>query len=208
MSDTRRARTCPRRTRSFVAGLLATVTVLVGTAAAPASAAGGANNVVLVSNYVDEALAARASVQVAHAPAETVTNENLATAEASCVGCRTVAVAVQVVIVEGYPSDFRPHNAAGAVNSECSFCLTVAYANQIIVQPAVMVYLDPEAQRQVHRIRTEMSAAASSDLGLFELVAQFDFLAEQLADAVVSNMNRAGVDAASTVHRSVHIPTN
>ncbi|MDQ4096307.1 MAG: hypothetical protein M3144_00340 [Actinomycetota bacterium] len=190
----------------ILAVVVAALVVALVPTGAPAHAAGGANNVVLVSNHVDDALAARASVQVAHAPADTVSNENLATATSSCVGCRTVAVAMQVVVVEGHPSDFRPHNAAVAVNNECSSCETLAYARQVVVQPAVMVYLDPEARQQLQVIESEINDAASSPLGLFEIVAELDVLTDQVVDVVSANMHRAGAPATLTAYRSVHVP--
>jgi len=91
-------------------------TVVAGvTPLAAADTAGGANNVVLVSNTVDGATASRSRLAVAHDPADTVANQNIASATGNdCNGCRTVAVAMQLVVVEGDPSTFAPANAAVA----------------------------------------------------------------------------------------------
>lgn len=173
---------------------------------APAGAEAGANNVVQVTNRVDGGLAATARAQVAYAPADTVGHENVATATSSCVGCRTVAVAVQVVIVESYPSEYVPHNAAAAVNMGCSSCETFAYARQIVVQPAVKVHLDPAAHQQIQGIQWDMNAVASSDLGLFDMKAELDVLADQLEGVVRANMERVGVGATFSSQGSVDIP--
>src|SRR5437588_813692 len=65
-------------------------TVVAGaTPLAGADTAGGANNVVLVNNTVDGATAARSHLSVAHDPADTVANQNIASATGNdCNGCR------------------------------------------------------------------------------------------------------------------------
>ncbi|MGZ4248012.1 MAG: hypothetical protein ACXVUE_06850 [Solirubrobacteraceae bacterium] len=62
-----------------------------------------------------------------------VTNTNSAFAIAHCNACTTVAVSFQVVLVIGQSRIIAPINAAGALNYECTSCLTTAIADQIVV---------------------------------------------------------------------------
>ena len=200
-----------RDQRTRLAAILVSLCGVVALTLAPAGAAwgdaaGGADNVVLVSNHVDQASRARANVQVAYDPADTVANQNLASATSSCTGCRTVAVAVQVVVVEGYPSEFVPANAAVATNDGCDTCETLAYAFQYVVQPGVMVHLDADGQQQVHDLEAQMDAAARSGAALTDIVDQLDTLSAQLASAVDDSMVRSGAPAAASAHRAVQIP--
>jgi putative peptide zinc metalloprotease protein len=62
-----------------------------------------------------------------------VDQSNSAYAIASCKGCTTVAVAVQVVLVVGQSNIAVPADAAGALNYKCPACTTTAIADQIVV---------------------------------------------------------------------------
>jgi putative peptide zinc metalloprotease protein len=62
-----------------------------------------------------------------------VTNTNSAFAIAHCKACTTVAVSFQIVLVIGQSKIIAPINAAGALNYNCTSCLTTAIADQIVV---------------------------------------------------------------------------
>jgi len=64
---------------------------------------------------------------------DTVENENLAYARASCERCRTTAIAVQIVLVSSKPSTVTPVNLAVALNDNCTSCQTFATAFQFVV---------------------------------------------------------------------------
>jgi putative peptide zinc metalloprotease protein len=62
-----------------------------------------------------------------------VDEANSAFAHSTCDGCRTVAIAFQVVIVQSRPSTVTPENVALAVNEECNSCSSLAIAHQFVV---------------------------------------------------------------------------
>jgi putative peptide zinc metalloprotease protein len=64
---------------------------------------------------------------------DAVLNRNEAYAAASCRGCRTVAVAFQVVLVVGSVDVVVPQNLSTAVNYACLECVTYALATQLVV---------------------------------------------------------------------------
>jgi putative peptide zinc metalloprotease protein len=62
-----------------------------------------------------------------------VDQTNEAYALASCLDCRTVALAFQVVLVSGSASTVVPENRAVAYNEQCVACLTYASAFQLVL---------------------------------------------------------------------------
>ena len=57
---------------------------------------------------------------------------NTAVAYASCEDCRTVAAAIQVVLVSGPVGSASPQNVAVAINYDCTECETLAAAYQFV----------------------------------------------------------------------------
>ena len=167
---------------------------------ASADTGGGANNVVIASNMVNGSSVTRDHVQVAHDPSNTVANQNVASAQSSnCAGCRTVAVAMQVVIVESYPQDFRPANAAVASNGGCASCQTYAFAFQYVIQPGHVVYLSSTAQQQLVSLRQQVDAVAgNTTLSYLDMKAQLDPLFSQIVQTVSQDIHAVGQTTETT----------
>lgn len=183
-----------RRLHISVLALLTALTVTIGAQPAAGGDGGaGANNLVLVSTDSDAPVKARSRVQVAGAPADTVSHQNVALARSTdCTGCRTVAVAMQVVVVEGYPQEFRPVNAAVAANGGCTGCDTYAFAYQYAVQPGVPVHLRPGAQQRLAQLRDQVDAVAGSGLGWDDMRVQLRALFSQVVQLVDEEMQAVG----------------
>lgn len=62
-----------------------------------------------------------------------VTQRNGAYALASCKACTTIAVSFQVVLVVGQSNLIAPVNVAQALNVGCPYCITAAFADQMVV---------------------------------------------------------------------------
>jgi putative peptide zinc metalloprotease protein len=108
-----------------------------------------------------------------------VENRNEAYALASCSGCRTVAVAFQVVLVIGYAQVVTPVNAAVALNYECEGCTTHALAVQLV---ATLTRLPSDETR---------SALASIWAQLEQMSANFELLPlEQVYAQLLSTRTR------------------
>jgi putative peptide zinc metalloprotease protein len=82
----------------------------------------------------------------------------------SCVDCKTVAVAFQVVIVVGQSNAIAPENLAAAINYNCVSCVTLALAQQLVV--TVDRPLTDEARAQVEALWSEIAAFGDSLDGL------------------------------------------
>jgi putative peptide zinc metalloprotease protein len=176
-------------------------------AGAPRALAGdegaGANNVVVVRNLEDGAARVRTRAAVAHDPGPTVANDNEAFAYAGCSDCRTVAAAVQVVLVEGPTDDYRPVNAALALNENCVRCATFAYANQVVLQPGHHVEIGDDAEAQIESIQGRIRWVAASSEDFPQMSADLDSLTEQLVDVVQGEVRHAGTTAQRSDDRRV-----
>ncbi|MEX0789556.1 MAG: hypothetical protein WD178_02130 [Actinomycetota bacterium] len=78
---------------------------------------------------------------------------NIAISYASCEGCQTVAVAIQIVLVSSNPESVTPENVAIAINEECASCETMASAYQFVVGTGDKIKLDREGREQIGQIR-------------------------------------------------------
>jgi hypothetical protein len=201
------------RRRVFTLALAAILALVV--AVMPASAGGG-NNVVIVDNETNGQTLVDASTQVIPVPMDTVTSGNGAIAiNANCVGCHSTAVAVQILIVRGSPSIFKPENVAGAANGECDTCGAYAYANQHWIFTSKDARLTGEVRQHIAELRGEISAAAASILPSDgtdpcltpdrkppypcpirnqELDAKLDALVAQLIAVVTTGLQQAGAE--------------
>jgi hypothetical protein len=189
--------------RRFAITIVMTVAMTLGAIASPsiAAAEGGHNNIVVVKNSTDATTNARSGLAVSEAPGDTVDNQNVAYANShDCTGCGAVAVAMQVIVVEGNPHDFEPANAAVAVNTNCISCHSFAFAFQYVVQPGDDVHLDGDAHRQLHDLRERVAQVAEADLSHDDMKAQLQPLFDELVKIVNDNLRASGhrVDGAAS----------
>lgn len=162
------------------------------------------DNIVSVHNDSDGSVRTRATTSVAQNPGPSVLNANEAFAYASCTDCRTVAAAVQVLVVEGPTSDYEPANVAVALNENCLRCQTFAFARQVVLTPGLHIEIGDDAEEQIGFIQSRIrSAAAASSVPFEELTAQLDDLTEQLVSVVQGEIDRAGTTASRDDDRRV-----
>lgn len=180
------------------------IAALLALVAAPAFAdGGGAKNVVLALNYSDDFEVARSGLLVSSVGADNIGSENLASATSSCVGCRTVAAAMQVVLITSNASVIAPTNAAVAFNGGCDSCETFAFAYQYVITTGGPVYLTAAGQLEVQRIRAEVAAVAASDLALPDLAARLDALYEELKATINAELVHPGALVGTTTQKQI-----
>jgi putative peptide zinc metalloprotease protein len=139
---------------------------------------------VSVQNTVDGAIRTKAKTKVAEDYGPTIAPENSAFAYASCTDCRTVAVAVQVILVVGPVHDARPANSAVAVNYMCLRCETFAYANQVLIPVEHDLELSDEAEEQIAQLRGRIAAISASSETFDEMSAELNALTQQLVNVI------------------------
>ncbi|HEV3475359.1 MAG TPA: hypothetical protein VG602_08340 [Actinomycetota bacterium] len=153
--------------------------------------AGGDNAVVLV-NTKDGFSAFRLSFRVLRVNQDVVDQANAAVAFSSCEGCRTVAVAVQVLLVFSDPSVVSPTNLAIAMNFECFDCDTLASAYQFVLGTDGVVRFSAEGNQAIARIRQALRDLLQAELSLEETQAQLDQLAAELQSVLANELVAAG----------------
>jgi putative peptide zinc metalloprotease protein len=180
-----------------VALLVALVAILGSVLAAPAAAAdtdhsggdGSPVNTAIVENTTDGTSVFKLAFQVRTITDEsTVAPGNAAIAISSCKNCQTVAIAVQIVFVIGSPTVFAPENAAVAVNTDCSFCDTLATAYQFVVQSSVPVRFTNAGKHHLHDIYKALRELEGSGLTAVEIQAKVDELMQQLANVLATEV--------------------
>jgi hypothetical protein len=191
----RRRNRWARRRRRILFGIALVLALSVspfGAVEAQEDAGSGGKNVVIVINETDERTAGRAGVLVGHASGPRAVPENLANARASCTDCRTVAVALQTVLITSYPDIASPRNAAVAVNANCTRCQTLAYAWQYVVSTGGPVRITPEGELAVADVRARAASLAGGDLPFPELVEELDALAAEFRVVLDREVERVG----------------
>lgn len=151
---------------------------------------GGGRNIVIVTNRRDGALTVRGAIQFNRIPGPNVEPVNLARALSSCVDCRTLAVALQVNLIERGASRVAPQNAAVALNFECTRCVTVARALQytftvddVTAVPRDVDALIREMEAELRAVARDRNMTLSRAIQRINAVlADFSELAESLDD--------------------------
>jgi hypothetical protein len=130
-------------------------------------------------------------VQVGSYRGDELRSANVARADSTdCTDCRTVAVAVQAVLVKHNPHISTPTNAALAINENCLRCTTYAFAYQYIVATEHRTRLTRRGRRRVEDLREQISTAAHSELAPDDLNLRLRELAADLRAAVDADLAR------------------
>jgi len=153
-----------RRLRAIALGIAAAAELASGSTAYASDEESwpNQNNIVVAQNYRDYSELDRTSLRVVFVDGD-VRASNEAVAFASCQYCHTTAVAIEAVVVIGYPKTFVPQNIAMAINYQCSHCVTVADAWQVVLQYTGPVELSGQGEKQVAQLRQQLRDLADSN---------------------------------------------
>jgi putative peptide zinc metalloprotease protein len=164
---------------------LAAVFALGLSTGSPTSAYAGDNAAIAV-NTKDGTTVFKIAFAIRHVMGDVVDQTNGAVAYSSCTDCASVAIAFEIVLVEGNPSTATPTNVAIAFNENCDTCVAVAEAYQFVLGTGGLVHFDAEGNRVLSEIRRELHSLRKEDLTLEQLQAKLDDIAARIAD-VLSN---------------------
>jgi hypothetical protein len=179
-----------RRTLVIVTTLVALV---VGMANPAAAGTRGVNNYVEADNASPRRQMVRDNVAVVTDADGDVNAENIAAARShDCTGCRTLAVAVEVVLVPVTPTRSAPVNIAYALNERCSSCATYAGAWQYAVQTGGVRRLGGKAMDKIENLAEQIEEVARSGQDFPTIDAQLDSLTSQIWDTVNQDVVRQG----------------
>lgn len=192
--------------RSFAAGHLKFKRVFAVAAAAAVGfgtlLAGGTAEAASASNYAYSHASAghRSSFDVAFQVRQMFSNSvdayNQADASSSnCTGCRSVAIAFQIVADGRVPGYTSAGNSASAVNTNCSYCQTLGVAYQFVVaKPLVLTWYD---QSKLWSIDMQLWSLQWSHASTDDVAARV----QQLADQTSQILANAGHGYWPIVHR-------
>ena len=186
----------PRRT---ITTLLAALAVATGALLAPAAGAEdtgtGPDQVIWAKTTGAGASDLLSGVQVGSYKGDELRSANVARADSTdCTDCRTVAVAVQAVLVKGSPHTASPTNAAIAINENCVSCTTYAFAYQYVLATEDRVVLTRRGRREVTAIQERIYDAAHSDLAPDDLNLRLRELAHDFRVAIDTDLARQDED--------------
>ena len=158
---------------------------------APGAAYGGDNAAISVSTK-DGTTVFKVAFAIRHVMGDVVDQTNGAVAYASCTDCAAVAVAFEIVLVEGDPSTVTPTNVAISINENCDTCIAVAEAYQFVLGTGGLVHFDSEGNRILSEIRRELHSLRKEDLTIDELQARLDSIAARIADVLANHLVPVG----------------
>jgi hypothetical protein len=135
------------------------VALIIALAPAPAAAEGGGpSNIVIAINQADGHVVVRGNEKVNRLPGNVAAPVNFAMAQANtCIGCQTLAVALQLDFASHDARYIAPHNAAVAVNSACDGCVTVAKAVQVFFTVEDPAHIPSEISDMIRDVDRELS---------------------------------------------------
>jgi hypothetical protein len=138
-------------------------------------------------------------VQVGSYKGDNLQSTNVARADSTdCTDCRTVAVAVQAVLVKHNPPISEPKNVAIAINERCLGCTTYAFAYQYVVATEDRAVLTRRGRRRVATLREQIAALSQSELSVDDLNARLRELGAEFRAAIDADLARQDEDVEDT----------
>lgn len=154
--------------------------------------ANGGDNLALAVNTKDDSSVVKFAFEVRRVMNQVVDNTNAAVAVASCENCRTVAVAIQVVLIVNDPDVVSPTNLALSMNIECTSCETLASAYQYVFTTGGQVMFSTEGWRQIVEIRKAVRDLLKEEsLAIEVLQGELDGLMDQLYAVLTDELRPA-----------------
>lgn len=163
-----------------------------GLATGAPTAASAGDNAAIAVNTKDGTTVFKVAFAIRHVMGDVVDQTNGAVAYASCTDCAAVAIAFEIVLVEGDPSTVTPTNVAIAFNESCDTCVAVAEAYQFVLGTGGLVHFDSEGNRILNEIRRQLHSLRKEDLTIEELQARLDSIATQIADVLAHHLVPVG----------------
>ncbi|HEX2046788.1 MAG TPA: hypothetical protein VHF27_03430 [Acidimicrobiales bacterium] len=110
---------------------------------------------------------------------------NTAVAYSSCTDCRTVAAAIQVVLVAGDADSATPENVAVGINYQCTECETLAAAYQFVFGDGQELEFTKEGKEKLHELKKRLQDLKKrDDLTIEELAVEIAAIAAEVAVVV------------------------
>lgn len=182
-------------------GLLVALALVLGVVNVATVGAAAQTNDAVAVNQKDGKSVFKLAFSVKKASGD-IDSQNAAVAYSSCTDCRTVAVALQIVLVAGESDSVTPENMALAINYQCSECETLAAAYQYVFADGQELEFTAEGKKRLHNIKKEFhDLKQRDDLTLQQLADEIARIAAQVAEVVDEELvarEKAKAEAATT----------
>jgi putative peptide zinc metalloprotease protein len=186
-------------------GLVLSALVL-SAVALPMAPADAQDNDATAVNTKDGKSVFKLAFQVKRTMDSDVDATNRAVAFASCEDCKTVAGAIQLVLVTEEPTSVDAENVAVAINYQCTECETLAAAYQFVFGTGEDVKFTPEGKQRLNELKQEFKALKhQDDLTLQQLAAAMAVIAREVVEVVDTELvakEKADASTASTTTTS------
>ena len=162
------------------------LSALVAAAVAlPMAPAGAQDNSATAVNTKDGKSVFKLAFQVKKTMDSDVDATNSAVAFASCEDCKTVAGAIQLVLVTEEPTSVDAENTAVAINYQCTECETLAAAYQFVFGTGEDVKFTPEGKQRLNELKQQFKALKhQDDLTLQQLAVAMAVIAREVVEVV------------------------
>lgn len=168
--------------------VVAALAAVVLPVASPGPASAQENDAIAV-NEKDGKSVFKLAFQVKKTMDSDVDATNTAIAYASCTDCRTVAAAIQVVLVMEDPDSVNVENSALAINYDCTECETMAAAYQFVFGTGEELAFTKEGKRRLQELRKQFyDLKKRDDLTLQQLNGEIAIIAGAVAEVVDSEV--------------------
>jgi putative peptide zinc metalloprotease protein len=152
------------------------------------------NNLAVATTETDGARAFDFEYSVEYQDGGVVDNRNVANAAARCTDCRAEAIAFQIVLVGGSPSQMAPFNQAVAINDQCTRCVVFAGAHQFVRTVSPGTHITRAGLTTLYDVRHDLAALENEDLDIVALKAavdeQGDRVVQVLTDELVTKSGK------------------
>ena len=164
------------------------------TQAAPTGQVGAAgDNIVVLVNQHDGKVETRSKDEIEFASGTVVNNRNVSAAYSQCDGCRTIAVAIQVVLATGPADTVTPENMALAINQNCTSCTTMAWSYQSVATTGGDVKLADGVKEAFRSTGAQIGALIDdASLSFQELDARIDPLIHSMWSGIAVELKNQG----------------
>ncbi|MEA2322056.1 MAG: putative peptide zinc metalloprotease protein [Solirubrobacteraceae bacterium] len=171
----------PRRALALLLAVAATALGALAPAAAQAQEPRDGDSAAVAVNTTDGTTVFELAFDIRKVTSEVVDQTNTAIAYSSCKECRTVAISIQILLVQGSPTTVTPQNVAVAVNDQCTLCDSLALAYQFAVGGgAEPVTLTPRGWFQLFKIKRELNRLPVQQLTDAEITTRVNALMDQV----------------------------
>ena len=156
------------------------------------AARAGDDNAAVAINTKDGASLFKLAFDIRRVAGDVVDSQNVAVAYSQCERCRTVAIAIQVVLVSSSPSVVTPQNIAVAVNENCTLCETFASAYQFVIGTGGPVRFTRDGRHELNDIRKDLRELRKSELSPAELDAEVQAIVDRLRTVLETELVPVG----------------